>query len=209
MGVMKQICRCFVICLVIICVHISSQDLFALNLLTDPSFESGTVVPSAMGGWNAFGGTGFSQDYAHSGTFSMKTTSDADISGAIQGVPATVGATYMLTGWAYLPVALQGAVAFLVLDFGDVNGAVVGNSYQSILLDSSSPVGAWIPLSVTATVPAGAAIVVSVTYIFNFSNIPGPTAFYDDLTLTQVPEPSLISFLAFGLVAVASWRRPK
>ena len=91
------------------------------------------------------------------------------VPGSYQYDPATPGASYLLTGWAYIPNTLTGASeGFLQVTFVDstttMNLGTVqtspGNALVSTpLISSSSPTGTWIEMSEMATAPAGTAYI--------------------------------------------------
>ena len=169
------------------------------DLLFDPGFESGTPVAGAIGGWETLVDATFSQGYAHSGAWSMENYYTGGFHGVtLQGVPATPGADYMLTGWGFTPNALtSSSFGFLILFFTDVNDHLIGQYLTSTPLSNVSPVNTWIQLSVNGIAPANATSVYAETTLV----MPGPgnTVYFDDLSLTMVPEPSALAVLSAGL----------
>jgi hypothetical protein len=188
-----------------------AQSGSAQNLLADPNFASGTVVPSGMGGWATFNGAAFSSNYTLGPTtFSMENSGGGGYSvpGAFQYVAATPGASYELTGFAYIPTALTGASeGFLQVTFVDSTttqnlGTVQtspGNALVSTpVINNSSATGTWIELSEIATAPAGTAYIEPFTLVLDATPT---TVYFDELTLTQVPEPATLSLCALGGLA--------
>jgi hypothetical protein len=183
------------------------------NLLSDPSFESGSAVGSGMGGWGTFNGAHFSTAFARTGVFSMDNAGGGNFSvpGAFQFVPAQAGISYLLTGFAFVPTALPGGTSegFLQITFVDstttVNLGTVqtspGNALLSSVVNSSSPTGTWIPLSVTATAPAGTAYAEPFTLVLDQNPT---TVYFDDLSLTAVPapEPSTLALAGLGFAGM-------
>ncbi len=170
------------------------------NLLSDPGFESGTPVPSAIGGWATVVDAAFSQNYAHSGAWSME---NYYVSGGFHGVSVqeaavTPGAGYALGGWAFTPNTLSSSgMGMLILFFTDANGALIGQYLPSPALNSASPADTWTQLSVDGTAPANAAAVYAETTLWNPG--PGDAVYFDDLSLTVVPEPSVLALMSAGL----------
>jgi hypothetical protein len=189
------------------------------NLLSDPGFESGTVVPSGMGGWATFNGAHFSTAFADTGSFSMDNAGGGNFSvpGAFQYVAAQPGVSYLLTGFAFVPTTLPGGTSegFLQMTFVDstttVNLGTVqtspGNALVSTpVVNNASPTGTWIPLSLIATAPAGTAYAEPFTLVLDQNPT---TVYFDNLSLTVVPEPSTLALLGVGLVAPFFVRRRK
>jgi hypothetical protein len=169
------------------------------NLLSDSGFESGASVAGGVGGWETPLAANFSQTYAHSGQWSMECYySPSSVHGLSQQlVSAVPGATYDLTGFGFTPATLGSqAFASLVLYFTDSGGHLLGADYTSSPIDSSSSVGSWLPLSISQDAPANAINVFAEVTMINDS--PGDAVYFDDLTLSIVPEPSLVIPVGLG-----------
>jgi hypothetical protein len=171
------------------------------NLLSDPGFESGTPLPGMIGGWAMVVDAAFSQAYHRSGAWSMENYyNPAGFHGvSLQAVAATPGADYTLAGWAFTPNTLSSSssLGLLILSFTDANGGLIGQYLTSASLDSASPANTWVQLSVDGTAPANAASVIAETTLWNPG--PGDAVYFDDLSLTVVPEPSALTVLSAGL----------
>jgi hypothetical protein len=180
------------------------------NLLTDPGFESGTPVPSGVGGWEPFNGAEFSTEQAFNGAYSMKLIANNSVPGAFQTLPATPGEAFTLTGYALAPVALAGpepAFGGIQVSFFDAGGNDLGTvetpgaaaaDFRGVNDPAGDFVtGEWEFLSVTATAPAGAVKIQAFPIYIDFSgNEQG--IYVDDMTL--VPEPASLTLLgACGL----------
>jgi hypothetical protein len=188
----------------------------APNLLTDPGFESGSFAANPNLGWGPVNAAAISHDYVHTGLWSLKDHYDTNGIGPVvagtQIVPAVAGATYALSSWAFTPAALNSSRGMLLVDFQDSNQQFINYNgtvfYTLGALDSSSPALTWTFLSGSVTAPPGTVYVQVLAELFNvFSGSPSDVVYYDDLTLTQVPEPTVSALAALGLTLIAFRRR--
>jgi hypothetical protein len=183
----------------------------AANQLSDPGFESGTLVPVGNErGWYPIYTAAPSTAFSRSGLWSMSCFASAgvDYSMAVQYLPAAPGAVYTLSGWGYTPSPLNYGLGVLVLSFMDANHQLLGNLIDSPdrITFQSTP-GTWIPMSVTATAPSNAAFVYVNTLFWNSSaETPGTAIYFDDVTLAAVPEPSILGLLVLGAI-ISGWVR--
>jgi hypothetical protein len=192
----------------------------AQNLLTDPGFESGGVSSP----WNTFNGAAFSQDFAQTGSWSMLNNGPGGftVPGAFQILPTTAGAEYDLTGFGLTPTAPGAGSSFGILQitfFSGVNGTGgnlgtidvsngntptgAGNAQGSQQINSASQTGVWIPLDTgIAQAPTGSQSLEVFTLVVDQN----PTkVYFDNLDLTQVPEPS--TFALFALTGAGLYGR--
>ncbi|HEX3798761.1 MAG TPA: PEP-CTERM sorting domain-containing protein [Verrucomicrobiae bacterium] len=218
-----------------VCVAVASLGVTALqaqNLLTDPGFENQT--PAANGGWNLFNGAAFSSAQAHTGTMSMLDTGAGGFSvpGSDEVLPTGPGVEYQLTGFGLISSAIpangdtdNGILQITFWSGPNATGNNLGsidisnggiatganNAQLSNPVNSSSPVGQWIPLDTgIAQAPVGAVSLEAFTLVLDQD----PTAVYfDDLTLTlvQAPEPGTLTLLGLSLLGIPAfaWRRKK
>lgn len=172
------------------------------NLLTDPSFENKTAGPgaNAPGGWYFFNGAAFSNVVtAQSGT-EVNVDPGGGTTGAYQSISSGVapGAQFLISGWALVttePVSGAGilqATFFSAANLGGTNLFTVASPTVAqaapTVMNSSSPVNTWVFMSETVTAPTGA---VSLgVYTLNQANVP---VYYDNLSVTLIPEPSSIA----------------
>jgi hypothetical protein len=187
------------------------------NLLSDPGFESGTLVSNGVNGWWTVVDAVFSQNYSRSGLWSMNCYyAPSQVHGvSVQAVTATPGLTYTLSGWGFTPSTLGSSdFGSLILFFEDANGRLLGNYtnssptyFSSNPILNSSLVGNWIPLSITEIAPTNAATVWAETTLFNPAA--GDAVYFDDINLSVVPEPSLLALVGLGTAIFLRWRSAK
>jgi len=177
----------------------------AQNILVDPGFETQT-------GWSLFNGAGYSQTYAHSGTWSMFDTTANNAAGSFEQFAASPGMEFDLTGYALTPAALLGSPAFGILQityFDSANnnlGTVQtspGNALTSMQINGSTTPGAWNFLDTgIATAPANTAYLQAFTLYVDFSGNVNQGVYFDDLSLVAVPEPATVALFGVGLLGV-------
>jgi hypothetical protein len=179
----------------------------AQNLLVDPGFEShGTAV----GDWIPFNGGAFSTAQARTGTYSMLNSGGGGYSvpGSYETFATAPGLQYDFTGYGLAPTTPGvGSFAALQITFwsgpngsGANLGTVAtspGNAQQSNFINANSPLNTWIFLDTgIAQAPAGAQSFQVFTIVVDQN---ATTAYFDDLSLTQVPEPSILALMSMGL----------
>jgi hypothetical protein len=212
-------------CLVCIAVFaLATTTTSMANLLTDPGAENATTAPNpnptSIPGWSFFNGAAFSSAFAHSGTNSLGDVGGGgfQVPGDYQQFAATAGQQFTMTGFALTPTAIAGGANFGQLqitffsgpngtgsDIGTVETGGVG-AKASAQVNSTSPVGVWIPLSVTATAPAGAQSMQAFTIVIDQN---ATAVYFDDLTLDLIPEPSTIAMTLTGLLGLVAfgWKK--
>jgi hypothetical protein len=177
----------------------------AQNLLVDPGFESGAFgqpnpipVPGGVGGgWAAFGASISTAQFL-SGTHSALINDNSwnpqgvyQMLSASPGEQFTLGASYMTTtapSGSATPVLIQ-------LSFFD-SGALGLGAFGPWL--ATPAINTWTSGSVTATAPAGTAYV-GAYFMYMDNAVQGNTMYFDNASLTVVPEPSSLALLCMGL----------
>lgn len=178
------------------------------NRLSDPGFESGSFLNnSGLGGWSPVNSGAFSQDYAHSGSWSLKDAYDGSsfVIAAFQLVRVTPQVTYAVSGWGFTPSPSTFAgigQGFLMVAFLDGNGGIIDTSgtafYPMGSINSSTPALTWTFLSGSVTAPPTAVNLEVIPELFSGST--GNAVYYDDISVTAIPEPSALALLsALGL----------
>lgn len=190
----------------------------AQNLLSDPGFESGGVSSA----WTTFNGATFSQNFALSGSWSMENSGPGGptVPGAFQTLATAAGDAYDLSGFGLTPNAIMtgtGGTGFGGLQitfFSGPNGTgsnlgtvetSPGNALFSNKITQGSPTDVWIPLDTgIATAPAGSQSLQVFTLVVDLSPT---TVYFDNLTLTQVPEPSSFALAGLGALGLIGMLR--
>jgi len=199
----------------------------AQNLLADPGFEQELTAPNpnptGIAGWASFAGANFlTTPFAHSGTNVMDAPAGAggySVPGAYQVFAASAGEQFTLSGWVYTPSALvsnSNDFAILQLSFFtgappsnygggtglSVYGVNVGTPIGPGPTTVGLPQGVWTFASVTGTaLNQGLNHVNSVgAYVLGINADANGTFYFDDMSLTIVPEPSTVALVLTSLV---------
>jgi hypothetical protein len=198
----------------------------AQNLLTDPGFEQQITAPNpnpnGVAGWANFGGATFlTTPLAHSGTNVLYTPDNGggySVPGTYQTFAATPGEQFTLSGWVYTPNALvpnSNDFAILQLSFftgAPPNNYAGGTGLGATGVNIGDPIGGggialaqgvWTFASVTATAPASTASMGA--YILNINADANADFYFDDMSLTVVPEPTTLSLGVLALVSGLSF----
>jgi hypothetical protein len=209
----------------------------AQNLLADPGMEQELTAPNpnpnGLAGWANFGGTSFlTTGLAHSGTNVLYTPDNGggySVPGSYQDFAATAGQTWTLSGWVYTPnllVSNSNDFAILQLQFftgappsnyagGTAIGSAVGVNVGTPIGPGPTtvplPQGVWTFVSVSATAAnAGINHVNSVgAYILNINADANADFYFDDMSLTVVPEPSSVILALTGLCGLAVFAKKR
>jgi hypothetical protein len=156
------------------------------------------------------------------GTFPNSTPTNAILT---QTVAGTAGTTYQFTGWARWEQNYSGGTAMLAagapggarpsptqtyLELAFLNaGSTVLSTAQLDLRGVVTNGGPWAKGFVSAVAPAGTASVrVTAAAIDMVPNVdPGQSAFFDDFSLTVIPEPSSLGLAGIALMALLRRRK--
>lgn len=180
-------------------------------VLVNPGFElnnaSGGDVPGATG-WGGFNDNYTTDDFAHTGTQSLKVFGPffpGGGAGTTQRQPAVVGTSYTASGFVFSPStdAINGTnFAVVKLEFLDAGNGVI-QAFESPQFNASSGLDNWVSRSASGIAPAGTVNAQIVLVHVQLNNpVTGGAVFFDDADLSlTVPEPGT---LALGAVCAAS-----
>jgi hypothetical protein len=203
----------------------------AQNLLTDPGFESGAPgqpnpipIPAGVGGgWAVFNGATYSTAHPETGLWSIQETEGAGVAwnfeapyqviGSVSaGQKYTLTADYMTTTGiteapgGYVPAVIQ--LTFLNAAGGDIGTVETGGVGANAVQYTPAGLNTWYTGVVSATAPAGAAYVAPyLAFMENGSQTGADTLYWDNASLTLVPEPTSLALLGLGLASGLILRR--
>jgi hypothetical protein len=151
---------------------------------------------------------------------------DADLTQAVPGIPGT---RYQMSGWARFEGGYAGGVDTLhpsaprqgtpltdtvfALEFLNAGSSLLGGTSIELKAAGQTNNNEWLQHSFSAVAPAGTAFVrVRASMIdgeFNADLSPGPgqSAFFDDFSLTIIPEPGTGLLGLLGLAGLGAARR--
>jgi hypothetical protein len=189
--------------------------------LIDPGSEGMVTSPTGngVGGWTFFNGAAFETGVANSGTNAnvLAGPGGYSVPGAYQAFPATALQVFTMTAvglqptvpanvantWGALQMTFFAGPAGTGANLGTVETSP-GNAKVGNEINGTSPAGVWLPLSVTATAPAGAQSVL--VYDLVLDQTP-TTVYFDDQTL--VPEPSTVAMALTGLLGLVAFAKKR
>ena len=188
-----------------------------VNLLVNPGFEADVLAPETdtpgATGWTDFNNTAFTRFQSpRSGDNAFKVFGGG---GAFQDFTAVPGVEYAGQVFGLNPSfdALAGdAIGAVNLEFRDATGALIGDILTNAFLDATTAQGdsnggefpeVYIEGNVSGIAPVGTTTV----RFALFSGNGGGAAYFDDASLTVVPEPASLAILGLGGLALLTRRR--
>ncbi len=191
---------------------LGTQTFAQANMLANPGFEEGG---GSYDGWTTFGAgpnisTPDDDDIYRSGVAAAKIYGEFtncpdypvfDVGGAFQAFAVTPGAEYEFSGYSFVSLAdmiigsdtcLSNRLIAKVVFFTGAGAEMSAN--EAVIGDWSTPLDEWIPFSVTAPVPTGAATVQAML-LFLQPGCDEGSVFVDDCVFvekTPVTEPNML-----------------
>jgi len=225
-NVIKNLTICAAVSVAALALTVPTSQ--AQNLIADPGFELQLAAPNpntnGVAGWANFGGATFlNTPLAHSGNWVLDTPDNGggySVPGSYQVFAASAGETFTLSGWVYTPNVLPvngNDFAILQLSFftgappnnygggsgvGSAVGVDVGQPAGGGGIDL--PQGVWTYASATGTAGAGTGSVGA--YLLDINADANADFYFDDIHLTQVPEPSSLTLIGIGIGTLSVWR---
>ncbi len=170
-------------------------------------------------GWANFGGANFLQTgLALSGSWVLDTPDNGggySVPGTYQDFAASPGEQFTLSGWVYTPNVLPAnGNDFALLQLSYYTGSPPNNYAGGMGLgadgvDVGQPAGGGVPLpqgvwtyaSVSGTAPAGTNSLGA--YLLDINADANADFYFDNMSLTVVPEPGTLGLTAAGLAALS------
>ncbi|MCA9257194.1 MAG: PEP-CTERM sorting domain-containing protein [Phycisphaerales bacterium] len=201
------------------------------NLLSNVGFETpdasgGDVFDAPAAPWIGFNDPGLrytTSTVARTGNQSLKMFGPFDFIGggvgAVQAVPATPGTTYTGEIWALnnSADAIQGnnfgvfKLEFLDAGFNLIPGGLGVGFVESNPINAGTPQDQWTLLGAGGVAAAGTAwvqaVIVQVQLGDGNGAFVGGSIFWDDASVTAVPEPTTLALLGMGGIVVLRRRR--
>ena len=171
----------------------------ATGIVSNPGFESGNLSPwlAVPTGWPGTDWQVTSTD-AHSGAFSATATGNKQLRQNF--APVATNSISELSFWMKHPAS---ASAELAVDF-----YYSDSTFDEPVLQASTT--DWQMFNVTSRLMGGKFLTgIAVWGYTNFTTTNEPPTFFDDVTLTVVPEPAAIVVAAIPLVFLTARRRKR
>lgn len=148
-----------------------------------------------------------SASVVHSGSYSFymaygptDPTGRAHLDQVLSGL--IPGQTYIVSGWIYHVWRADRVWSYVQ--------ALGGGSATNAPAKGSNVVGSWQQYTVTQTADSGGNLTVRLyvdKYLATANNDKIAHAYFDDVSVQPVPEPSVLALFSLGLLGMMNWRR--
>ncbi|HTY85940.1 MAG TPA: PEP-CTERM sorting domain-containing protein [Candidatus Acidoferrum sp.] len=201
---------------------ITASTTQAQNLLTDGSFENGSfvntvpvgsplTVANVGQGWAAnFGGSGVgnsdmssSPDSPQDGNYALLTVNNPgnnwNPQGTYQIVNANAGGAYSLSAWFLTDTGSSSPIGPVDIQLQFLDGALANLATVETGWIYPTAINTWTQATISGTAPVGTAFASVYLMFMDNGQVTPENMYFDNASLTAVPEPSTLALMGMGL----------